>query len=736
MVQPQRRHRFDLILPNTVEPINVCTSVASLYGPGVLAKLPTVPRPRRGRGKRGGAVDVNPYRNVNVYVPPEDYVRPSLEHDAGQAKRSAPPTLPSAFSPSRPVRTPTAPAAATRRAVRACTATHVCVCSRVWSVVPLLHTAPRAAAPVVVPHAKRQARGQVSAAALPTHTRNVCGNRRCSRTPPPTPPSCAACAAFSDSDDDSKAPLDLSRHTQVLNQQARARARARARAVAAEVAAKKKAAEAEEAARVAAAAAAEGGGDSGSPVLGEGLGAGPRLQRGLTGHARSGSGGGSRDGSDDGSAGGGGGAAAGSGAPRGAGARYASSLVSMVNEVRRNQASAALTHSRATALRAVLAAALPRQARGKSKGRAASASAGSGHGLWGSTAPAEGGGDTPTARRVLTDEERKQRDDSTRERLTYALYVLLLLSCKEVCRVRIVGERLVPLVVAIARGRSRHARDGLLKLTAVRILANLCTSLASRGQLIKDGVVPALVAAAMEVHTRQPLYAQAPDDLLPWDEDKAGAATPAAPTPTSALDSGSAAESGDGGLAADATAGDAAQAGLPPASLLAVELGVRMTNDMIAFKNAMPVPLAAVRAIGSLLRPCSNASAGASTSTGALAVGVVPLHAYNRRGHGAGSFPSLHSGRRLRGGFQGSAGWRQAMVDDGAMDVLLLLAGQAVTLQHSTDIGVPPMPPRSRPGSDDASPRKFRPPPIPIKASGFNPYVVSAARVELATACS
>ena len=43
-------------------------------------------------------------------------------------------------------------------------------------------------------------------------------------------------------------------------------------------------------------------------------------------------------------------------------------------------------------------------------------------------------------------------------------YILLLLSCNEQCRGRIVAERLVPLVVAVARGKSRHARDGLLRV--------------------------------------------------------------------------------------------------------------------------------------------------------------------------------------------------------------------------------------------------------------------------------
>lgn len=342
--------RFDLILPASVPHINVCTSVNSLYPSSVLDTLPQPPRPprRTQRGtKRPGKLDVNPYRGVNVYVPPDDYVRPSIEFDAGTAIRSAPPTLPTSASPAR--RQPT-------------------------SAVPThLYPGPSAGG----------SRG----------TRNADSSD-----------------AGSDSDDDDgcgNRPLDIPRSAAMPSAAARARARARAQAVAAEVALKKKQAEEAEAAEaeaVLAQAAAKRASGSGSDTNGDDDGAS------RNGHSSSrGSSGGS-----EGVGSGGGGAA------RGAGARHASSLVSMVNEVRRSQAHAALTHTRATALRAVLSAALPRNrphARARRVDKAPADGQADGRG-------GDGGDEVtpvPTGRRQLTQEEKRVRDECIQERLTYAL---------------------------------------------------------------------------------------------------------------------------------------------------------------------------------------------------------------------------------------------------------------------------------------------------------------------------
>ena len=106
---------FDLILPASAPPVNVCTSVNTLYPKSRLDAMPPPPRlPRRRKP------DVNPFRDVGVYQPPEDYERPSLQSNAGVAVRSAPPVL-----PSNP---------ATTRKVRCCAtperATHTCTCAR------------------------------------------------------------------------------------------------------------------------------------------------------------------------------------------------------------------------------------------------------------------------------------------------------------------------------------------------------------------------------------------------------------------------------------------------------------------------------------------------------------------------------------------------------------------------------------------------------------------------------
>ena len=84
-----RAVRFELVLPTSVQPVNVCKSVMDLYPASRFEEMKAPPRlPKR----RGTKLDVNPYRKVNVYSPPEDYERPSISFDAGVAKRSAPPS--------------------------------------------------------------------------------------------------------------------------------------------------------------------------------------------------------------------------------------------------------------------------------------------------------------------------------------------------------------------------------------------------------------------------------------------------------------------------------------------------------------------------------------------------------------------------------------------------------------------------------------------------------------------
>ena len=247
--------------------------------------------------------------------------------------------------------------------------------------------------------------------------------------------------------------------------------------------------------------------------------------------------------------------------------------------------------------------------------------------------------------------------------------------------------------------------------TALRVLANMCTSMASRAQLVHDGIVPPLVDAAMSVQTRQPLYAAPPPPMLP-----APASTPPTDTAKGGGKDGGSDPPRDAAAPVVATGPEHSIVGAPPGRLLATELGVRMTNDMLAFKNAMPAPIAAVRALGSLLRPSTMGAVGSASGLGSMSSSrFSPAASFTSAG---GTRWSSHS--PAGGGGGNTPTWRQSLVADGALDVLLLLAGQGVEVQHLTDVGVPPPPPPPR---STTPATKFRPVPIPINAGGSSPYV-------------